>query len=93
MPIITIPKPLREKLGDEGGESLVDVFREWERGTKEDVIALSEEKFKRRLVEETTKLDKRITEEMSKLDKRITEEVSSPRGELLERIDRTSAGL
>ncbi len=95
MPIITIPRPLREKLGDEGAECLVEVFREWERGTKEDVIALSGEKFERRLVEETLKLDKRITEQVSRLDIRITdlrgellERIDSVRGDLLERIDK-----
>ncbi len=76
MPIITIPGPLREKLGDKGAESLVEVFREWERGTKEDVIALSGEKFEKRLTEEISKLDKRITGQVSESERRITGQVS-----------------
>ncbi len=67
MPVLTIPKPLRAVLGEEGADSLVEVLREWERGTKEDVISLSAEKFERRLTEEATRLDKRITEEISRL--------------------------
>ncbi|MEW6681242.1 MAG: hypothetical protein AB1297_09565 [bacterium] len=93
MPVIAIPRILREKLGEEIVDSLIELFNKSEERVKSDVIVLSEEKFERRLTEETSKLDKRITEEVSKvneritevetkLDRRITEEVSKLRVEI-----------
>jgi hypothetical protein len=56
MPVVTIPRALREKLGDEATESLVELLNQVLQGSKEDVISLSGEKFERRLAEEFAKL-------------------------------------
>src|SRR5690625_2562709 len=76
MAIITVPKLLRDKLGEDGSEALVNLINQQSDFVKGDVIKIAEEKFERRLVEETGKLDSRITEEVSKLDSRITDEGS-----------------
>jgi len=84
MAVIAVPKPLREKLGDEAVDSLVELLNMSEEKIKDNVISLSEEKYERRLSEEVAKLNKRITEETGKLDKRITEECSAIRVEMAE---------
>ncbi|MEW5946601.1 MAG: hypothetical protein AB1742_10425 [bacterium] len=76
MEIIAVPKPLRDKLGDEASDSLIELINLANRKTTEDVITLSGEKYERRLTEEVAKLDNRITEVEARLDKRITEEVA-----------------
>ena len=82
MPIIIIPKALRDKLGEDGAEALVSLINQSDEKTKEDVIALSAEKFEVMLSEEASKLDRRITEEVAKLDRRITEESAKLRVEI-----------
>ena len=51
MPVITIPKILREKLTEEGAEALVDIINKADDRQKEDIISFVEEKFERRLAE------------------------------------------
>jgi len=92
MAVIAIPKVLREKLGEDGADSLVELINLSNQKVKEDVIELSAEKFERRLSEELSKLrtediaklDKKITDEVAKLDKRITDEVAKLRVEMAE---------
>ncbi|HKJ67614.1 MAG TPA: hypothetical protein VKA68_06625 [bacterium] len=94
MTIITIPKALREKLGDEGTDALVELFNQSGDRQKENILEFVEEKFERRLSEEigrvnqritdeTAKLDKRITDETAKLDTRMTTEIAKVRTELI----------
>lgn len=84
MSIISIPKPLREKLGEDGTEGLIEVLNRHEEQTKDSVTETAADRFERRLTEESSRLDKRITEEVSglrveifntekRLDNRITE--------------------
>ncbi len=73
MPVVTIPRALREKLGDEATESLVEFLNQVLQGSKEDVISLSGEKFERRLAEEFAKFDSKLMEEVAKVNKRIDE--------------------
>ena len=79
MAVIAIPKVLREKLGEDGADSLVELINLSNQKVKEDVIELSAEKFERRLSEELSKLR---TEDIAKLDKRITDEVAKLRVEM-----------
>jgi gas vesicle protein len=76
MAVITVPKVLREKLGEDGADTLVELINLANQKVKEDVIELSAEKFERRLTEEMAKVNQRITDEVAKLDKRITEEIA-----------------
>lgn len=72
MPILTVPKPLREKLGDEATDALVDLINQANGQVKGDVLTFVEEKFERRLSEEVAKLDVKISQEGAKLDGRIS---------------------
>jgi glycerol-3-phosphate dehydrogenase len=76
MPVVAIPKPLREKLGDEAVDSLVELLNKSEEKAKEDVIALSEDKFERRLSEETTEVKAKISGLEDKFERRLSEEIS-----------------
>lgn len=76
MALITVPRPLREKLGNEASDALVSLINQAGNGYKADTIEFVGERFERRLTEEVAKLDHRITEEIAKLDHRVTEEVS-----------------
>ena len=63
MAVMAIPRPLREKLGDDGVDALIELFNKSEEKIRADVISLSFEKYERRLSEETSKINQRITEE------------------------------
>ena len=82
MEIITIPRVLREKLGDNGADSLVELLNRVSNHTRDDVLTFVEEKFEHHLSEEISKVNERITKETSKLDNRLTEEI----GKVNERI-------
>ena len=82
MEIITIPRVLREKLGDNGADSLVELLNRVSNHTRDDVLTFVEEKFEHHLSEEISKVNERITKEISKLDNRLTEEM----GKVNERI-------
>jgi len=78
MPIITVPKPLRERLGEEGAEALVQLINQATEVGKGDVVAVVEEKFERRLTEEVSKL---------------RAEIGHLRGEMIERIESVRSEL
>ena len=82
MEIITIPRVLREKLGDNGADSLVELLNRVSNHTRDDVLTFVEEKFEHHLSEEISKVNERIAEETNKLDNRLTEEM----GKVNERI-------
>ncbi len=63
MAVIAVPKPLREKLGEEGTDALVALINEAGESNKKSVIELVEERFERRLAEEIGK----VREEISRL--------------------------
>ena len=51
MAVISVPRDLREKLGDAGSESLVELLRQVNGEQREDLIAVVEERFSRRVME------------------------------------------
>ncbi|MEM5868303.1 MAG: hypothetical protein QXG39_10345 [Candidatus Aenigmatarchaeota archaeon] len=55
MKIINIPKVLREKLGDDGVDALIELLNASNEGLKVDLIELQTEKYERRLAEEIVK--------------------------------------
>ena len=65
MPVLTIERPLREKLGDEAVDSLVNLINKSLAEQKNDVIKLVEDKFERRLSEEIAGLEVRLMEKIS----------------------------
>ncbi len=58
MAVISLPRPLREKLGDDGADALVGLLNQVTEGTRADIITLVEEKFERRLAEVEARLIK-----------------------------------
>jgi hypothetical protein len=52
MPVISIPKPLREKLGEEASNSLVVMLNQYEEKSRESMIALAEKQFEQKLASE-----------------------------------------
>ena len=96
MPIITVPKALREKLGDDGADALVDLVNQSNQQQKEDVLAFVEEKFERRLSEEIGKANQRITDEIADVKNMIAEqnvEIQQTRTELIDRIEKSRADI
>jgi len=71
MGVIAIPKPLRERLGDEGTDAFVEVIKEIDLDARKDSLSLAEERFEKRLTQEIGKLNERLTQEMGKLNERI----------------------
>ena len=56
MAVIAVPRPLREKLGEEGTDALVMLLNEAGENNKKSGIEVVEERFERRLSEEMGKL-------------------------------------
>jgi hypothetical protein len=54
--LIAIPKALREKLGEEGANGLVDLLNSQAQNSGNSITTFVEEKFERRLSEELSKL-------------------------------------
>jgi hypothetical protein len=67
MAIIAVPRPLREKLGEEGTDALVALINEAGEDNKKSIIEVVEERFERRLTEEIGKLRVEVSEGMNKL--------------------------
>ena len=82
MAILTIPKVLREKLGDEGVEALISLLNEAAHHERNNLLDILEERFERRVVEEGKRLERCITEESARLDNRIAEEVAKLEGRI-----------
>ena len=74
MGVITIPKVLRDKLGEEGTDAFTGVIKEIDLDARKEAIALAEERFERRLIEETGKINQRISDETGKINQRISDE-------------------
>ena len=55
---------MREKLGEDGADSLVELLNRVSNHTRDDVLTFVEEKFEHRLSEEVAKINQRITDEI-----------------------------
>ncbi|MDH4263330.1 MAG: hypothetical protein OEV78_09830 [Spirochaetia bacterium] len=60
MAIISVPKPLRDKLGEEATDSLIELLKENEEGQKNHLFDIVEERFERRLLESEARLRREI---------------------------------
>ncbi|HDQ14418.1 MAG TPA: hypothetical protein ENN41_06350 [Sediminispirochaeta sp.] len=98
--LITIPKVLREKLGEEAAEGLIELFNNFSDHTHNSVIELSVEKFERRLAEEIGKFRSEVAEQHAGLRSEMheqnaglraemNEQIAGLRAELVEKIERT----
>ena len=83
MPVLTIERPLKERLGDEASDSLFRLLNSANETQKRDVLEFVEEKFERRLSEEISKLEIRLTEKISNLEVRLIEKISETRTQMI----------
>ncbi len=104
MPIITVEKPLKDRLGDEGVDSLIRLINQSQQNQKQDLMVYLEEKYERwlgkeigkvneRLTEETGKVNERLTEEIGKVNERLTEEIGKVNERLTEEIGKVNERL
>jgi len=80
--IISIPKPLRDKLGDEGTEALVQVLNENEKEIRSSVIDFAEQRFEQALSREVAGVRVDLADAEKRFDKRLTEEIAGVRVDL-----------
>ncbi|HDQ14423.1 MAG TPA: hypothetical protein ENN41_06380 [Sediminispirochaeta sp.] len=86
---ITIPKALREILGEEAAEGLIELFNNFSDHTHNSVIELLVEKFERRLAEEIGKFRSEVAEQLAILRAEMHGQIAGLRAELIEKIERT----
>ena len=82
MAIISIPKPLREKLGEEGTDALVQVLNENEKETRPSVIDLAEQRFEKHLTEEIAGVRVDLADTEKRFEKHLTEQIAGVRVDL-----------
>jgi len=85
MPIIFIPKSLREKLGEAGSDALVQVLNEQEKETRDSVIDIAEMRFEKKLGE----VEGSLREEITKLDSSLRQEIVKGDSTLREAIQKS----
>ncbi len=102
MAIVSVPKVLRNKLGDDGAEALIRFFNDMQAANsqKEEIIEIVEEKFERRLSEELGKLRVEIAEmkaelrnEMAQMRSELRDEMAEMNANLLAKIAQSQADL
>ena len=86
MPVITVPRPLREKLGEEASDALVNLLNEVSQSTRDEVVEIVSERFEARLREEFARLRAEIAELAAKLRQEMAESTSSLRQETAESV-------
>ncbi|MBF0404786.1 MAG: DUF1640 domain-containing protein [Nitrospirae bacterium] len=96
MSVITIPRVIRERLGDDASDTFATLINDIDLSARKDAIAIAEERFERRLVEEAGKLRLEIRVETGKINERISEvneRITLEIGKVNERISEESGKL
>ena len=96
MPIITVPKALRDKLGEDGADALVELVNQSGQQHKEDILEFVEEKFERRLSEEVNNLREDIhanSVAIQELRAELVDRIETTRADLIDRIEKSNANL
>ena len=83
MPIISIPKPLREKLGDEASDSLVQMINQFEYEHRNSVISLTEEKFENKLNQELSSFREAMIRSDLSIKEELKKDILSLREEMI----------
>ena len=84
MPIISIPKSLREKLGEEGSEALAKMLNEQGKETEGSIIRTAELRFEKKLSEEISGLREENHEGRTSLREEMVESNASLREEMVQ---------
>lgn len=77
--LVTVPRVLRERLGDEGSDALVVLINEAADGIQADALKLLEERFERRLAEELAK----VRQEITALEARLEAKMAALRADII----------
>lgn len=93
MPVVAVGEPLREKLGEEAVDSLIDLINQSLASQKNDVVGFTEEKFERRLSEEIGKLDNSLSAKIADVEVRLSEKIVAGDKRLWERISEVETKL
>ncbi len=62
MAVISIPRILREKLGDEATDAFVNVVKEIDLDARKEALSIAEERFEKKLTELELRIEKRFTD-------------------------------
>jgi len=83
VPVVNVPRVLREKLGDDGADALVDLLNSVQASRREDLEVLTD-RFERRLGEELAKvradiaaMESRLVREIGGVESGLVREVSA----------------
>ena len=83
MAVVAVPRALREKLGDDASDSLVDLLQQFEAEQTDHLIEMVEERFVRReLGKEIGSLRTELGKEIGSLRTELGKEIGSVRTEL-----------
>lgn len=88
VPIYVVPKVLRDRLGDEATEALVEFHRQVSEQNRTDLLALAEERLERRLVEAAAT----IRTEIANTRAELRAEIANTRADLIKRMFISWAG-
>ena len=91
MAVVSVPRPLQERLGDDAAASLVEMLRQLEdeqeerrEVQKEHLFQLLEERFLRHVAESDHRTRKELGKEISDVRKELGKEISEVRKEISE---------
>lgn len=73
MPVISVPRTLRQQLGDDGADDLVNLINRATEDAKEDTLVLAGERYERRLSEEISGVKQNIAETRAELQTQLAE--------------------
>ncbi|RME44497.1 MAG: hypothetical protein D6791_13035 [Chloroflexi bacterium] len=100
MPVIHIPRTLRERLGEQGADELANLLNRATEDASRDTLVLAEEKYERRLSQEMAMMNQNVTETRAELNQHIAEvkteldqRITEVKTELDQRITEVEARL
>ncbi|MBS1251463.1 MAG: hypothetical protein MAG451_00496 [Anaerolineales bacterium] len=73
LPVISVPRTLRQQLGDDGADDLVNLINRATEDAKEDTLVLAGERYERRLSEEISGVKQNIAETRAELQTQLAE--------------------
>lgn len=76
-----------------GADALIQLINQASQAERVDIVALVEEKFERRLVEEVSKLENHLVERIARLESSMMERIARVESGLVERIANSEARL
>jgi IMP dehydrogenase/GMP reductase len=86
MTVLTVPKRLRQKLGEEASEDFIELLNKASEETRDRVIELSDDKFARRLTEEISGLRVEMHDAIGGLRVEMHEAIGGLRSEMHDAI-------